>query len=101
MWSPNIGSLSIRSRACARIDTCAQTQHVHIQGTSDRNESSVTLNISTVSGTIEMKESQAEQESNEEEKRKTYFGRRIKTGVQKNKCSGTKIMDALEMKNLN
>ena len=72
-----------------------------MKGTSDRNASSVTVNISKVCGTIEMKESQAEQESNEEEKRKTYFGRRIKTGFQKNKCSGTKVVDALQMKNIN
>ena len=74
-----------------------------MKGTSDRNASSVTvnMNISTVCGTMQIKESQVEQENNKEEKRKAYFGRRIKTGVQKNKCSGTKIMDALEMKNLN
>jgi hypothetical protein len=72
-----------------------------MKGTSDRNESSVTLNISTVSGRIEMKKRQSEQESNDEEKRTTYFGRRTKTGFQKNKCPGTKIMNALEMKNIN
>ena len=92
--------MSIRCGACARIDTGLQTQHVHMKGTSDRYASSVTLNISTVCGTIEMKESQAEQESNEEDMRKTCFGRRIKTGFQKNKCSGTKIVDALEMNNI-
>ena len=59
--------------------------------TSNINVSYVTLNISTLCDTMEMKESQAE----------PYLGRQIKKGFQKNNKSGTNIEDALEMKNIN
>ena len=86
--------MSIRCRACARLDTV-------YRGDSGRHVSTVTWNISTVCQTFEMKKSQAEHESNEEEKRKPYLGRQIRKGFLKNKGSGTTIVDALEMKNIN
>ena len=58
---------------------------------------SVSWNISTVSDTIYMKKGGIEHEGIEEERSKTYWGRKMKKGVLKNKCSRTQIVDELEM----
>ena len=69
-------------------------------GNSEGNMTSVSWNISTVSDTIYMKKGGIEHEWKEEERSKTYWGRKMKKGVLKNKCSRTQIVDELEIKNI-
>jgi hypothetical protein len=102
MWSPNIGSMSIRCRESNRLDTCLQPQHVltGCRENSDGNVRSVKWNISTVCDTIYMKKGRVEHDRRDEERSKTYWGRKLKQGVLKNTHSRTQNVEQLEIKNI-
>ena len=66
IWSPNIGSMTIRSRSCVTLNTCLHSHHIHT-GHSGKSDgcmvgSSVCLKISTICDTIDIKESNVQKE---------------------------------------
>ena len=103
MWSPNIGSLSIRSHASARLGTTTQAHHVHSgPSCNSRVESYLSCEIRTSCGGIESKDMQASHDNDMEEKSGKSWRKKLGNFSNfSNSSKNIEKLESIELKNRN